>query len=86
MIKRVAAVAPDRFAMGRASVEHEDGAGPCVDRKSREHGALVVVVEMEKTIPSQNPVEGAAQQSSAHIPDNPFVIGQSRRAQPNQGW
>jgi hypothetical protein len=60
MIKTVAPIRPDAFAMGWPAVKHQHGRGRGMSSEHVEHPALVIWREVKETIPSEYTVESAA--------------------------
>src|SRR6266436_3021507 len=61
MIKRVAPIRPDAFAMGWPAVKHQHSGGRGMSSEHVEHPALVIWREVKETIPSEYTVESAAE-------------------------
>jgi hypothetical protein len=51
MVERVATVRSDSFAVRGAGIEHQHRGRSGVPGKAIKHVALIVVIEMEKTVP-----------------------------------
>ncbi len=61
----------------RAGREEQHPAGRDVLLKDRKHRALFVLVEMEKTVPSDDGVEAAAQRKPTHVGLDPGGVSES---------
>jgi hypothetical protein len=61
MIKRITPIAADSLAIFGSGIEHQHRADGRVLREHRKHSALVIVVQMKKTVPGQDAIEAAAQ-------------------------
>lgn len=61
VIKGIAFVVADRFAVFRAAGEKKKRPGRRVLPENREHPALILVCEMKKTVPGDEAVECASE-------------------------
>jgi hypothetical protein len=61
MIQLVASVAADFLAVGWSGVEHQQSRPGSMSRKNIKHAALVIWLEMKKTVPRKHAVERPVQ-------------------------
>src|SRR3954453_7801008 len=73
MIKRLTCKNPDRLPMRVTAGEHQCRLGRRMRTKHRKHAALIVMAEMEETVPRQDSGELPLQGKLAHIGDDPFL-------------
>ncbi len=59
------------FSRARTACEHQCAAVRDMRGKDREHRPLLVLREMEETVPSENAIEATADIEPAHIGDHP---------------
>ena len=68
--------------MSQTGVIHQDGAGLRMSGENWKHGALIVMLEMEKTIPCQDAAKLPSKSQRPHVSTNPFLI---RHPVPTEG-
>ncbi|MNW04365.1 hypothetical protein D3C71_2004460 [compost metagenome] len=85
MVKRFSLKGPRRFPVSRPGREHQCGAVIGVLPENTEHAALIVGLQMEKTMPGNQPVEAATQHEFTHIGDHPALFRKSGAANFYQG-
>jgi hypothetical protein len=85
MIQRIAPVLTYTLTMLRPRIEHQYRAVGRVVGEDREHAPLVIMIEVKKTIPSENAIEAPTERQLPHVGDNPFMIGKTPTAKRNHG-
>src|SRR3954451_7258169 len=81
MIQGLTCQTPDRLPMRGTAGEHQRRLRRRMRTKHRKHVALIVMAEMEETVPRQDAGELPPQGQLAHIGDDPFL----RREMPPAG-
>src|SRR5262245_52336816 len=81
MIKRFACIAADALPVQGSARKQQRRAGGGVTAKHRKHAALILVVEMEEAVPSDNSVKAAAKRQRSHIVHKPDLARMSSAAQ-----
>lgn len=73
MIKQITFEISNRFAVLRAAVEKKKRSGRGVLPKDREHSTLIIVREMEETVPGDEAEKRPLKGDPLHVPDKPLV-------------
>ena len=77
VIKRLSLKGPDRFALPRSGREHQSRTVIGVLPENCEHAALILRVQMEKTVPGNQTVKAAAKREFSHIGNHPELFRKS---------
>src|SRR5262245_45399983 len=85
MVQRLAAKSADRLAVTRPAVEHERGSPRGMPAEDVEHGALSVLAQVEKAVPSKNAVELPVERQAPHVGHDPGSLRETAAAQCDHG-
>src|SRR6185437_13598260 len=83
MIKRVAMEFADALAVPWSAGEQQRRAQRGVIEKNRKHPSLIVIGQMEKTVPGDETIKAAAERQRTHILDLPLLRGKAAPADRN---